>query len=176
VAAVTPALHAAGASQPVPADNAPRDDAVPPIPMNVREIPNALGRFARNVGMTSATLDWPVHIGDGTQLRAEERVLSLAPDGKLQIGWSPLDEVTVARTAGRVNAELRGLAPGTYYAVRIVSGDAASPTVLFASDFRTVPKKPFYSGSLLTPFLVLTLGALAYAVWHSRRAQQGGKM
>jgi hypothetical protein len=69
-----------------------------------------------------------------------------------------------------VTAELRGLDPGTYYTVHVVTGQDEDTKVLFTSDFRTVPKKPFYNGSLLTPFLVLTLAALAYAIWRSRRA------
>jgi hypothetical protein len=162
--------------QAAPAENMPRDNVLTPIPMNAREIPNALGKFACNIGVNSATLDWPVSLGAGNNAHIEERVLSLSEDGKLQIGWSPLDEVKIAPAPGRVIAELHGLRPGTYYAVRVVAGNGEDASVLFTSDFRTVPKKPIFTAAWRTPMLVITLAVLAFAVWRSRRTPQKMRM
>lgn len=150
--------------------NPPVSDSMADFPKTAREIPNALGRFARATGMHSAALDWPARLGPLANARIEERVLSLSESGALQTGWSPLTDVSITPAGSRVTAELRGLSPGTYYTVHVVTGQDEDAKVLFTSDFRTVPKKPFFSGSLLTPALVLTLGALAYAIWRSRHA------
>jgi hypothetical protein len=159
-------------TRPVSAENVPQKIMLPPIPMNAREIPNALGKFARNVGPDSATLDWPVRLGAGNNARVEERVLSRSEDGRLKIGWSPLDEVSITPVPGRVIAELRGLQPGTYYTVRVAIGKDADASVLFTSDFRTVAKKPLFTSAWRTPMLVVTLAVLVFAVWRSRRSSQ----
>ena len=140
------------------------------IPQSLREIPNALGKFASGTGTNSATLDWPVNLGAWDNARVEERVLSLSDDGKLQIAWSPLTDVSITPVPGRVVAELRGLLPGTCYTVRVVAGKEPDTSVLFTADFWTVAKKPFFTGSLRTPLLVAALILLAYAIWRSRRA------
>jgi hypothetical protein len=75
----------------------------------------------------------------------------------------------------RVTAELRGLKPGTPYTVHVVSGKGADTSVLFTADFRTAPKKPFFTGSPRTPLLVLSLLVLLYAIWRSRRLPREAK-
>ena len=152
------------------AESAPAEGGPLLIPQSAREIPNLLGKFAHANGTDSATLDWPANLGAGDNARVEERVLSLSENSELLISWSPLAEVSIIPVPGRVIAELRGLRPGTYYTVRVVTGKDADTSVLFTTDFRTAAKKPFYSGSLLTPLLVLTLCVLAYAIWRARRA------
>ncbi len=151
-------------------DNDARDTTVPEIPTDAREVPNGLGKLARNIGMNSASLDWPLALGPADNVRVEERVLSFAEGDTLQVGWSPLPNVSIAPSAERVVAELRGLKPGTFYTVRVVSGKDAEAAVLFTADFWTPAKKPFFTGSLLTPLLVCALFLLALAVWRSRRA------
>jgi hypothetical protein len=151
-----------------PAENEPRDNTVPEISTDEREIPNALGKFARNITMNSAALDWPANLGAADNLRIEERVLSLSEGSTLQIEWSPLANASITPAGERVVAELRKLKPGTFHTVRVVSGKDAD--VLFTAEFWTVAKKPFFTGSLRTPLLVVALIVLLYAIWRSRRA------
>lgn len=155
-------------------DSAPQESATSLIPQDVREIPNALGKFARATGENSALLDWPANLGPVENLRVEERVLSISANEELQIGWSQLPGVSFNPNGVRMTAELRGLKPGTLYTVRVVSADTDSP-VLFTTDFGTAARKPLYTGSLWTPLLVVALILLAYAVWRSRRVPQAGK-
>ena len=145
------------------------------IPQNAREIPNALGKFARATGMNSATLDWPESLGPLENARVEARVLSLSANGDLQTAWSPLAIVSITPGPERVAAELRGLKPGTFYTVRVVTGKDGDTSVLFTTDFWTAAKKPLYTGSLRTPLLVVALCVLAYAIWRSRRVPQSVK-
>ena len=154
---------------------APQENGSPSFPHEIRELPNALGKFARGTGMHSARLDWPATLGPVAGARIEERVLSISEKDELEIAWSRLADASIMPGGDRVTAELRGLKPGTLYTVRVVTGKDADTSVLFTSDFRTVAKKPFYSGSLLTPFLVLSLLALLYAIWRSRREPEMAK-
>ena len=153
-----------------PAEITPEANEPPLIPRNEREIPNMLGKFARNIGTRSAILDWPANLGPLENARIEKRVLSFSDNDELQIGWSPLTDVSITPAAERVTAELRGLQPGTFHTVRVVTGKDADPSVLFTTDFWTAAKKPFFTGSLRTPLLVVALAVLAYAIWRSRRA------
>ncbi len=146
-----------------------------PVTQEVREIPNAFGKFARGTGTTTAHLEWPATLGPVENLRIEERVLSLDDVGDLQIGWAPLPGVTIIPTADRVTAELRGLTPGTLYTIRVQSGKDADATTLFASDFWTEAKKPFFTESSRTPLLGAALCVLLFAIWRSRRAQAAKK-
>jgi hypothetical protein len=158
-----------------PAENEPRDNTEPEIPTDQREIPNALGKFARNITMNSASLDWPADLGAVDNLRVEERALSLSEGSTLQIEWSALANTSITPAGERVVAELRGLKPGRFYTVRVVSGKDADASVLFTAEFWTVAKKPFFTGSLRTPLLVVALIVLLFAVWRSRRAPAKGK-
>ncbi len=155
-----------------PAESAPQNNETPLIPQNVREIPNALGKYARGTGTNTATLDWPANLGPVENLRIEERVLSLSANDELQIGWSPLTAASITPAGGRVTAELRGLRPGTLYTVRVVTAKDTDTSVLFTTDFRTVAKKPIFTSSLRTPLLMVALAVLAYAIWRARRAPQ----
>jgi hypothetical protein len=137
------------------------------IPQTAREIPNALGKFVRHVEMGSATLEWPADLGPVQGARFEERVLSLSGDA-LQIGWALIPDVSITPAGDRITAELRGLAPGTFYTVRLATGKDPDVAVLFTSDFWTVAKKPFFTGSLRTPLFVVALIALLFAVWRAR--------
>jgi len=152
-----------------PAETTPKENETLLIPQNVREIPNALGKFAHGTGMNSARLDWPANLGPLENARIEERVLSLSDNSELQIGWSPLANTSITPGAERVTAELRELKPGTFYTVRVVTGKNADTSVLFTSDFWTVAKKPLFTASLRTPMLIVALAALAFAIWRSRR-------
>ncbi len=143
------------------------------ISQNVRETPNALGRFARATGPSTATLDWPANLGSLDNVRIEERVLSLAANDELQIAWSPIAEVSITPERERVRAELRGLKPGRLYTVRVMTGKDADARALFSADFHTPPKKPLYEGSPTTPLLIFTLGDLLFALWRSGRAPAG---
>ncbi len=169
----TPAPPVRAPEEKIPAsetlENSGENDA-PLISPNAREVPNALGKFARATGTDSARIEWPMSLGPLENARAEERVLSLLPNDELQIAWTPIAAATITPGADRATAELRGLKPGTLYAVRIVSGKDADSSVLFTTEFRTSPKKPLYSGSLSTPLLVLALCVLLFAIWRSRRA------
>ena len=150
------------------ADSEARDNTAPEIPTDAREVPNGLGKLARNIGMNSAVLDWPLILGAADNVRVEERVLSFGEGDTLQVGWSPFANVSITPATERVVAELRGLKPGTFYTVRVVGGKDAD--VLFTTDFWTNAKKPFITGSLLTPMLVGALVLLGFAIWRSRRA------
>ncbi len=156
-------------------ESAPEKDDASLIPQNVREIPNALGKFGHATGMNSAKLEWPASLGPLENARVEERVLSLSGSDDLQIAWSPLANVSITPGAENVTAELRGLKPGTFYAVRVVSGKDTETSVLFTADFWTPAKKPLYTGSLRTPLLVAALCVLAYAIWRSRRVPKDPK-
>ena len=150
------------------AESTSENDDASLIPQNVRETPNALGQFGRATGIDSAKLEWPASLGALENARVEERVLSLSGNDDLQIAWSPLANVSITPGAENVTAELRGLKPGTFYTVRVVTGKDADTSVLFTADFWTAAKKPLYTGSLRTPLLVAALCVLAYAVWRSR--------
>ena len=167
-AAVAPKTTEENRSRSEPAESAQQDDETTLISQNAREIPNALGKFARATGANSATIEWPASLGPIENARVEERVLSFSGNDELQIAWSPLAATGIAPGAGRATAELRGLKPGTFYTVRVVTGKDADSSVLFTADFWTAPKKPLYSGSLRTPLLVLALAVLAYAIWRAR--------
>ena len=158
-----------------PAESAPQENDAPLIPQNARETPNALGRFARATSTNSATLGWPASLGPLENARVEERVLSLSANDELQIAWSPIAAVSITPGAERVTAELRGLKPGTFYTVRVVTGKDADASALFTTDFWTAPKKPLYTGSLSTPLLVFALSVLLFAIWRSRHAPQDRK-
>ena len=158
-----------------PAESAPQDSETPLIPQNVREIPNALGKYGRGTGTHTATLDWPANLGPVENLRIEEQVLSFSTNEELQIGWSPLTAASITSSGGRVTAELRGLKPGTLYTVRVVTAKDTDTSVLFTTDFRTLARKPIFTASQRTPLLVLALIALACAIWRARRAPQQGK-
>lgn len=152
--------------------DAPGENPAPLIPMTDSDIANALGKFARRVGKNTAALEWPSTLGPTENLRIEERVLSFSADGELQIGWSHLNNVTITPGTGQMTAELRGLKPGTFYTLRVVTLKDGEPSVLFTSDFWTVAKKPFFTGSLLTPLLVLALIVLLFAIWRSRHPKK----
>ncbi len=142
------------------------------FPEEVREVPNALGRFARATGTSTAALDWPASLGPVNRARIEERKLSLAAEsGELQIGWAPISEASIAPGEERVTAELRGLKPGTLYTVRVVNGNDADAFVLFTADFWTAPKAPFFTPPMRTGLIVVALMALLAAIWRTRRAQ-----
>lgn len=153
-------------------ETAPKENETAQIPQDVREIPNVFGKFARGTGAETAILDWPANLGAVENLRIEERVLSLSDAGDLQIGWSPLPAVSIKLNAERVAAELHGLRPKTLYTVRVLSGKDADAAVLFAADFWTAPKKPFFTESPSTPLLVIALCVLLFAIWRSRRTAQ----
>ena len=152
-------------------EDSPKESDTLQFPQDVREIPNAIGRFARATGPDSAVLDWPTNVGPVENLRIEERVLSYSDDGQFQIEWKPLPAASITPGAERVTAELRGLKSGTVYTVRVVSGKDAEASVLFASDFRTVAKAPVTVGTVRTPLLVVALFVLLFAIWRSRRAK-----
>ena len=151
---------------------APTENETPVIPESVREIPNAMGRFARGTGSDSAVMDWPANLGEVENLRIEERVLSLSADGELQFAWVPQPAAKIVPAGERMRAELRGLKPATPYTVRVVSGKDSDPSVLFTADFWTGAKKPILTGAARTPLLVVALCGLLFAVWRSRRKSQ----
>jgi hypothetical protein len=164
-----------GAADSASSDSSAQENETPLIPQDVRAVPNALGKFGRGTGKDSATLEWPAELGPVENLRIEERVLSFSAGDELQVGWMPLPSVTITPAGDTVTAVLRGLRPGTLYTVRVVTAADKESPVLFTADFQTAYKKPFYTGSLLTPLLVVALLILAGAIWRSRRAQQPGK-
>jgi hypothetical protein len=158
-----------------PGQDKPQDDSMPLIPLNVREIPNALGTFVRSVEKDTASLEWPANLGPVEGARIEERVLSLSGNDELQIAWAPLADATITPAGPRISAELRGLKPGTLYTVRAVTGKDADVTVLFTSDFRTAPKKPIFTSAMRTPLLGLALVVLLFAVWRARHPKKSAK-
>ncbi len=142
------------------------------FPEELREVPNALGRFARATGTTTATLEWPASLGPVNRARVEERKLSLSGESReLQIGWAALAEASITPGEERATAELRGLKPGTLYTVRVVNGNDADAFVLFTADFWTAPKAPFVTPRMRTGLFVAALFALLVAIWRARRAQ-----
>lgn len=155
---------------------APTENETPLISENVREIPNAMGRFARATGSDSAVMDWPANLGDVEKLRIEERVLSFSADGELQIAWVPRPTAKIVPAGERMRAELRGLKPTMPYTVRVVSGKDSDPSVLFTADFWTAAQKPILTGAVRTPLLIVALCGLLFAIWRShRKSQRPGK-
>lgn len=140
------------------------------LPQEVREIPNAFGKFARGTGADTAVIRWPANLGPVENLRIEERVLSLSETDELQIEWSPLPSVTIKQDSEGTTAELHALKPKTLYTIRVFAGKNADATVLFTADFWTAAKEPPFTDSLLTPLLIVALCILLFAIWRSRRA------
>jgi len=155
-------------SEEVPDATASPDPALPWMPMTLRELPNGMGKFARQIGADSAVLNWPAEIG-AADARLEERVMSLTVDEQLQIDWAPLGNVRIAAAGDRVTAEIRHLTPGSFHTIRAVSGKGADATILFTVEFWTPRKKALFNVGWRTPALVLALAALLFAIWRSRR-------
>ncbi len=155
-----------------PAEVATVEDDSPLIPTEARDIPNALGKFARSTGTDTAVIEWPANLGPVEDLRIEERVLSISGAEELQIGWSPMTGATITQAGGQMMAALRALKPGTLYTVRIVGGrEPKDATVLFTADFVTAPKKPIFTvAKMRMPLLAIALCVLLFAVWRARRA------
>ena len=155
-----------------PSPNTPQpEENSPLIPTEARDIPNALGRFARGTGTDTAVIEWPASLGPAENLRIEQRVLSISDGEELQIGWSPLPAVAITTAGGQMTAALRSLKPGTLYTVRAVTGKDADSAALFTVDFATTPKKPIFTvARMRTPFLGVALCILLVSVWRARRA------
>lgn len=152
-----------------PDASAAQDTSLPWMPATAQEIPNALGKFARQIGTDFVILDWPSSLGVAADVRLVERVLSLSTDGELQVEWAPVRNVRVAAGSDRVTAEIRDLKPASLYTIRAVSESGADPATLFTTEFWTLPKKPLFNFGWRTPALVMALAALALSIWRSRR-------
>jgi hypothetical protein len=174
-------LTAEVASPPVPASTPPepgdmKDEPAPvpapavrgaiPPPAGLQDFPNGRGNFARDVKPASAALEWPRELGPAEELRVEERVLSLGPDGGMVIDWKPMPRA-VFRSGSPMRAELPGLTSGRLYTVRVVSG----AETVFTAQFGTPVKPPFIDigwrgGALIALFAVLA--ALGWWKWRTR--------
>lgn len=171
---ITPASPPAPSSRETPTEEeavkvkaSPAQDE-PQNPVEAREVPNALGRFARGTGTDTATIEWPASFGYAG-IRIEERTLAINADGDdLQVGWIPIKNATMSREGETVRAGLRGLAPGILHTVRVLRGNGAEAEVLFTVDFWTAAKPPFFTASLLRWLLFAALLALLAAVWRAR--------
>jgi hypothetical protein len=130
-------------------------------PMGREEHPNALGRFAKDIGPNRATLAWPASIGSTENLTIEERRLTVTPDGGLVVTWLPLAGVTFDLAGDPRRAELPRLEPAKPYVVRVRSGDET----LFTSQFSTLPTPHWYPFGWQSTTITLLLAALVAAGW-----------
>ena len=148
------------------------EESASSIPQDLRETPNALGRFAKITGADTAKLEWPAEIGGPENARVEERVLSLSPTDELFVDWVPFPNATITTAGESVTAELRGLKPDTIYTVRVIAGNAVDPAIIFTSDFWTPQKPSFFKGSPRSYFLAGALAILVVAIWRERKRRQ----
>jgi hypothetical protein len=130
-------------------------------PVGREEHPNALGRFAKDIGPYRATLVWPASLGSSDNLSIEERRLAVAADGGLVVTWLPLAGVSFDVAGDPRRAELPRLEPARPYVVRVRSGDET----LFTAQFSTLPKPPWYPFGWQSTTITLLLAALVGGGW-----------
>lgn len=131
------------------------------------QIPNAKGRFDRDVGVDRATLVFPAKIGPVADLHVEERVLSIGADKKLAVNWAAIPSPKIDVTVDPRHIDLTHLEPQRVYVVRVRSG----AQTLFTSQFATLPKKPFINWRYVSLGAMLAVvGYLGWRRWKARQA------
>jgi hypothetical protein len=154
-----------------PAQVAPEEKTF--YPATLKEFPNGFGNFAKEIQPTSAVIDWPITLGGIAGPRIEERTLSLAPDGGLEIDWARFDSVRFFQTGDRMRAELTDLQPASLHTMRVVTDRGGMPEVIFTAQFRTPAEKPSFEVNWRAIALVAAVAAFVFLLWKRRKAGSG---
>ncbi len=135
-------------------------------PAGMQDFPNGRGNFVRDLRPASAVLEWPRDLGPADNLRLEQRVPSLSPDGEMKIDWVAVPGAAI-QSGTPMRAELKGLVPGRQHTVRVRSGEQ----VIFTAQFITPAKPPIVDmgwRGLSLILLFVTLVGLGWWKWKTR--------
>lgn len=136
------------------------------------ELRPTTGVTVREVGVTSATIEWPAKLGGDGRLRFERMELYLDENHDLARRWDEWLPVKVSRTGDTFTAHISHLTPLQPWWLRALplDGGATAGGQLFTVRFDTLARAPTFT---LVRVAWLALGILvAVVAWRRMRARR----